>query len=72
LTDNLDVAALAGFEFSTDNSTWFSSLSLSSSFSGNIYVRLTGESVGTYSGNVSFTSTGATQVDKAVTDTSIV
>ncbi|MBK9357815.1 MAG: hypothetical protein IPN08_10575 [Bacteroidales bacterium] len=67
LTANIDVTALAGFEYSTtDADPWTSSLSLSSSFNGNVYVRLTGASVGSYNGNVSFSSTGATTVDKAV------
>jgi|GEM_PF-1458710 len=69
LTSSIEVAALSGYEYSTDNSNWSSSLSLASSFSGNVYVRLTGASIGTYTGNVSFTSTGATQVDKAVSGT---
>jgi hypothetical protein len=67
LTSNIEVAALSGYEYSTtDAAPWTSTLSLASSFNGNVYVRLTGASVGAFSGNVSFTSTGATQVNKAV------
>jgi phage gp45-like len=67
LTANIDVAALSGYEYSTtDAAPWTTTLSLASSFNGNVYVRLTGASLGTYTGNVSFTSTGATQVDKVV------
>lgn len=67
LTANIEVAALPGFEYSTsDSGPWTSSLSLASTYNGNVYVRLTGTALGPYSGNVSFTSTGATQVDKAV------
>ncbi len=67
LTANIDVSAVAGYEYSTtDAAPWTSTLSLASSFSGNVYVRLTGVSLGSYSGTISFTSAGATQVDKTI------
>jgi hypothetical protein len=69
LSANINVAALTGYEYSTDNTNWSSTLSLASSYSSPVYVRLTGATVGSPSGNVSFTSTGATQVDKAVSGT---
>jgi Fe-S cluster biogenesis protein NfuA len=70
LTSNIDVSAVTGYEYSTDNlAPWTSTLSLASSFNGNVYVRLTGASLGSPSGTISFTSTGATQVDKAVSGT---
>lgn len=69
LTSTIEVPALSGYEFSTDNTNWSSTLSLLSSYNGSVYARLTGASVGTYNGNVSFTSTGATQIDKAVLGT---
>jgi len=70
LTAGLGVSAVTGYEYSTTNGDpWTSTLSLSSTFSGNVYVRLTGAASGTFTGNVSFTSTGATQVDKAVSGT---
>jgi len=64
LTANINVAALAGFEYSTtDADPWTSTLSLASTYDGLVYVRLTGSSAGSYSGNIAHTSTGATQVD---------
>lgn len=66
LTASIDVSAVTGFEYSTDNAIWTTTLSLASSYNGNVYVRLTGASLGSPSGTISFTSTGATQVDKAV------
>lgn len=67
LTANISVAAPTGFEISTNGSTYTSSLSLATSFSGLVYVRLIGTTVGPYSGNITHTSTGASQVDIAVT-----
>ncbi|MBK9357814.1 MAG: hypothetical protein IPN08_10570 [Bacteroidales bacterium] len=46
-----------------------SSLSLSSSFNGNVYVRLTGAIGGTFNGTIAFTSASATPVNKAVAGT---
>jgi len=70
LTANIAVSAVNGYEYSTTNAApWTSTLSLASSFNGNVYVRLTGASAGTYSGTIAFSSTGATTVNKAVTGT---
>ncbi len=69
LTANLSVAAPAGFEISSDGSSYSSSLSLSSSYNGSVYVRLIGTSAGSYSGNITHSSTGASQVDLAVSGT---
>lgn len=69
LSSNIEIAALSGYEYSTNNSTWLSSLSLASNYNGLVYVRLTGTTVGPYVGNITHTSTGATPVDLAVTGT---
>jgi hypothetical protein len=67
LTSNISVSAVTGFEYSTTNAApWTSTLSLAPTYNGNVWVRLTGGSIGAYSGNISFTSTSATQIDKAV------
>jgi len=65
LTADIVVTPPAGFEVSTDNSLFFTSLNLASNYNGPVYVRLTGTTVGEYSGNIAHTSTGATQVDLA-------
>lgn len=67
LTANIIVTPPTGFELSTDDNSYSSSLSLASSYNGPVYVRLIGTTVGNYSGNITHTSTGATQVDLAVT-----
>jgi len=69
LTANIIVTPPAGFELSTDNASFQSSLSLASSFSGLVYVRLIGTTVGDYSGNITHASVGATQVDLSVAGT---
>ena len=69
LTANIAVAVPAGFVISTDQSTWLSSLSLASTFSGSVYVRMTGTSAGSFSGNITHNSTGATEVTLAVSGT---
>lgn len=71
LTANISIAAVAGFEYSTNGTSYSSTLSLTPT-SGTvatttIYVRLTGTTLGDYSGNITHTSTGATQQDKAIT-----
>ena len=67
LTANIIVTPPTGFELSTDGNSYSSSLSLASTFNGPVYVRLIGTTVGNYSGNITHTSTGATQVDLPVT-----
>ncbi len=69
LTANISVAALAGFQYSTDNSTWQNSLSLASSYNGPVYVRLSGASAGTFGGDIVHSSTGATSVNVAASGT---
>lgn len=69
LTANIVVTAPTGYAISTDNSTFTSSVSVVNTFNGLIYIRLTGASVGSFNGNITHTSTGAAQVDKAVTGT---
>ena len=69
LTANINVAALTGFEYSTDNSTWSSTLSVANTFDGLIYVRLSGSTVGSYSGNIVHSSTGASDVNVAASGT---
>ena len=66
LTANIIVTPPTGFELSTDGNSYSSSLSLASTFNGPVYVRLIGTTVGNYSGNITHTSTGATQVDLPV------
>lgn len=72
LTGNVTITAPAGFELSLDNATnWQQSFGLAgtSVWPMAIYVRLTGTTVGTYSGNITHTSTGAPQVDLPVSGT---
>ncbi|GAB1365939.1 hypothetical protein MASR1M36_08100 [Candidatus Cloacimonadaceae bacterium] len=69
LTANIVVTPPAGYEVSSDGSSYLGSLSLPSSYSGVVYVRLTGSAAGTFNGNITHTSTGATQVDLAVSGT---
>ncbi len=69
LTGNISVAALNGFQYSTDNSTWSNSLSLPSSFNAGVYVRLTGATAGSFSGNIVHSSPGAADVNLAASGT---
>ncbi len=66
LTAGIDLVAPAGFELSTDDATYAGTLAVASNFNGLIYVRLTGTTAGSYSGNITHNSSGAAQVDKAV------
>ena len=63
LTTSITVTPPAGYEVSTDGISYNASLSLTPSggvvASTIVYVRLTGAAVGSFSGNVSFASTGA-------------
>lgn len=66
LTAPIALAAPAGFEISTNGGTSYAGTgSVAANFNGLIYVRLTGTTAGTYGGNITHTSTGATQVDLA-------
>lgn len=73
LTANIALAALTGFEYSTDGTTYASTLSLAPSAgtlnTTTIYVRLTAASTGTPSGNIALSTTGATSVNIAATGT---
>lgn len=73
LTDDLTVTAPAGFEVSSDGSTYAPSVDLPPT-SGSVAattmsVRLTGAAVGEFTGNVSFASAGATPENRAVSGT---
>ena len=59
LTDDIIVQAPTGFQLSTDDVTFSSQLQLASSFNGCIHVRLSGANIGTFSGNINHSSTGA-------------
>jgi hypothetical protein len=73
LTAEISINAPSGYEVSTDNSTFSSSLTLSQASGtvaeATIYVRLTGASSGDFSSNISITSQNATSVDIALTGT---
>ena len=73
LTADISINAPSGYEVSTDNTTFSSSLTLSQS-SGTvaettIYVRLTGANSGNFNSNISITSQDATSVDIALSGT---
>jgi hypothetical protein len=70
LTTDININAPSGFQLSTDGSTYGSSLTLPQT-SGTVatttvYVRLYSTTESSFSGNITHTSTGATEVDKAV------
>ena len=71
LTGDLTVTPPAGYEVSTDGTSYNASLSLTPSggvvASTTVYVRLTGAVVGSFAGNVSFASTGASTQSVPVT-----
>ena len=69
LTANIAVTAPTGFEISSNGSSYSSNLSLSPTYNSSIYVRLTGTTLGTFSGNITHNSTGAAQVDLPVIGT---
>ncbi|MEN6446083.1 MAG: chitobiase/beta-hexosaminidase C-terminal domain-containing protein [Candidatus Cloacimonas sp.] len=69
LTSAISITAPAGFNLSTNDTTFTSTLSLASNFSGTIYVRLTGVSAGTFTGNIVHSSTGAPTQNLAVNGT---
>ncbi|MCB5272436.1 MAG: hypothetical protein LHW56_11445, partial [Candidatus Cloacimonetes bacterium] len=71
LTSNISITAPAGFQVSTDNAAFAQTKSVPSTFNGPIYVRLSGASAGTFSGNIAHTSTGATAVNLPVSGTVI-
>ncbi|HRV11033.1 MAG TPA: hypothetical protein P5226_06685, partial [Candidatus Cloacimonas sp.] len=69
LTGNITVTAPTGFALSTDGTTYTGNLSLPATFNGTVYVRLTGATAGTFSGNIIHSSLGATNVNLAVEGT---
>ncbi|MGC6413187.1 MAG: beta strand repeat-containing protein, partial [Bacteroidia bacterium] len=73
LTANISITAPSGFEISSDGSNFSSSLQLTHSAGTvsqtTIYARLTGTTVGSFSGNISLTSTGATSISEAISGT---
>nr|GAP19065.1 protein containing VCBS repeat [Levilinea saccharolytica] len=70
LTGNVTITAPTGFQISTDGSTYTSALTLTPSggtiTSTPIYVHLFSPTVGDFSGNITHTGGGATEVDLAV------
>ena len=70
LTTGISITAPSGFELSTDGSSYSSNLTLAQSGGSvattTIYVRLNSATEGTFSGNITHTSAGATQVDVPV------
>ena len=71
LTADITIAIPAGFEISTDDGiTYYSgSVTVASTFDGNIFVRLTGSSIGTFTGNLVHSSSGAANVNLSVSGT---
>ncbi len=59
LTSDITVQAPTGFELSTDDVNFSSQLQLDRSFNGCIHVRLSGANIGTFSGNITHSSSGA-------------
>ena len=73
LTANISITAPSGFEISSDGSNFSSTLTLTQS-SGivaqtTIHVRLIGTTAGSFSGNISLASTGATSISEAISGT---
>lgn len=75
LSGNLSMSALTGFEYSLDNSTFTATLTIPVS-GGNVtgeprtvYVRLSGSSQGSFSGNTTISGGGATSVNIALSGT---
>ena len=69
LSANISIAALTGFEYSTDGTTYASTLTFTQSsgtVSSTVYVRMTASSTGSPSGNITLSSTGAATVNVAV------
>lgn len=70
LTNPITIMAPANFEISSDNSVYSNTLNLpSTTTTATVYARLTGATQGSFSGNISNASTGATTVNVAVTGT---
>ncbi|WP_162844817.1 tandem-95 repeat protein, partial [Pelolinea submarina] len=73
LTDDISVSAPSGFELSTDGTNYYTSLALTQSegtvAETTVYVRMSSATEGDFSGNIEHTSSGAGQVDLAVSGT---
>ncbi len=67
LTEDIVVVAPAQFEVSSDGTTYLPQISLSPTYNGLVYVRMTGATEGSYAGNITHNSTGAAEVVKGVT-----
>lgn len=65
LSSSILISAPSGFELSTDDNIYSPSLSLSPSYNGNVWVRMTGSNSGTFGGNILHSSPGA--VDQYLT-----
>lgn len=70
LTNDIDIASLTGYEYSTDNTTYTSTLTLAQSggsvSSTIVYIRLSSAAAGTPSGSVTLSSAGATDQNVTV------
>jgi len=68
LTTGISISIPDGYAISTNGGTSFvtGSTSVNTDYNGSVLVRLTGTSSGTYSGNITHTSTGAAQVNLSV------
>lgn len=63
LMSNIQVTAPSYFELASDTSgPWLTELDLLPAFSGTVYVRLNGSVIGTHSGDITHSSTGADDV----------
>ncbi len=70
LTDPISIIAPTGFEISTDGGTNYSDTgSVSASFNGSIYVRMTGAIAGIIGGQIVHSSTGAESINLNVAGT---
>lgn len=70
LSSNIVITPPAGFEISVDGGANYApNASVLSSYNSSVYVRMTGASAGSFNGNITHTSTGATQVDQPVSGT---
>ncbi len=68
----VDIAALTGYTFSTDNSTFTSTLSIpSASLPTLVYVKFTPTAVISYNGNISVSGGGASAINVAVTGSGV-
>ena len=65
LTSDILITAPSGYQLSQDNINWVSSLSLAPDFSGTISVRLNGNDITSYNGNIVHTS-GTAEANLAV------